>query len=296
MHNALAMSAELSSARLAGKVVIVTGTGDGQGRAAALRFVAEGARVVGCDLNADAAAETEDQVRAAGGEFVSIAPLDLTLEHDVGTLIRTTIDRFGRLDALYNNAAGARLGTALGISPEDAEFTLRGVLGIPWLVTRSAVPHLAKSDHAAVVNTASVSGIVGAGMVGNATLLSIYGAAKAAVIRLSQSMAVEFGPLGIRVNAISPGLIETPAVAAILGTGTDERLRRWHEEQLLIQRIGRPEDVVNAALFLLSDEASYITGHNLVVDGGWVASGGVGHPRDEVLAALRGSLAAGLRY
>jgi meso-butanediol dehydrogenase / (S,S)-butanediol dehydrogenase / diacetyl reductase len=282
--------------RLSGKVVIITGTGDGQGRAAALRFVAEGARVVGCDLNAESAAETEDQVEATGGEFLSIAPLDLTLEDNVAELVATAVERFGRIDALYNNAAAARLGTALEISLQDAEFTLRGVLGIPWLVTRHAVPHLARSTGAAVVNTASVSGIVGAGMVGNATLLSIYGAAKAALIRLSQSMAVEFGPLGIRVNTISPGLIETPAVAAILGTGTDERLRHWHEEQVLIQRIGQPEDVVNAALFLLSDEASYITGHNLVVDGGWVASGGVGHPRADVLAALRESLAAGLRY
>jgi meso-butanediol dehydrogenase / (S,S)-butanediol dehydrogenase / diacetyl reductase len=282
--------------RLEGKVVIITGTGDGQGRAAALRFAGEGAQVVGCDLNAEAAAETELRLRAAGATFLSIAPLDLTLEDDVAKLMATTVERFGRLDALYNNAAGARLGTALDMSQEDAEFTLRGVMGIPWLVTRHAVPHLAKSTGAAVVNTASVSGIVGAGMVGNSTLLSIYGAAKAAVIRLSQMMAIEFGPLGIRVNAISPGLIETPAVAAILGTGTDERLRRWHEEQLLIQRIGRPDDVVNAALFLLSDEASYITGHNLVVDGGWVASGGVGHPRADVLAALRESLAAGLRY
>jgi meso-butanediol dehydrogenase / (S,S)-butanediol dehydrogenase / diacetyl reductase len=282
--------------RLEGKVVIITGTGDGQGRAAALRFAAEGAQVAGCDLNADAAAETESRVREAGGTFLSIAPLDLTLEDDVAKLMETTVERFGRLDALYNNAAGARLGTALDMSKEDAEFTLRGVLEIPWLVTRHAVPYLAKSTSAAVVNTASVSGVVGSGMVGNSTLLSIYGAAKAAVIRLSQIMAVEFGPVGIRVNAISPGLIETPAVAPILGTGTDERLRRWHEEQLLIQRIGRPDDVVNAALFLLSDEASYITGHNLVVDGGWVASGGVGHPRADVLAALQDSLAAGLRY
>ena len=282
--------------RLAGKSVIITGTGDGQGRAAALRFTAEGARVVGCDLNAGAAADTEALVQSSGGDFLSLAPLDLTAERDVETLVKTAVEHLGGLDAVYNNAAGARLGTALEISSDDAEFTLRGVLGIPWLVTRWSVPHLAQSAGAAVVNTASVSGIVGAGMVGNAPLLSIYGAAKAAVIRLSQQMAVEFGPLGIRVNSISPGLIETPAVAAILGTGTDERLRGWHEQQALIQRIGRPDDVVNAALFLLSDEASYITGHNLVVDGGWVASGGVGHRREDVIDALRTSLGAGLRY
>jgi meso-butanediol dehydrogenase / (S,S)-butanediol dehydrogenase / diacetyl reductase len=282
--------------RLADKVVIITGTGDGQGRAAAARFVAEGAAVMGCDLNPDAAAETERLMREMGGRYHSIAPLDLTDEHDVAQLIDETIDRYGRIDRLYNNAAGARLGTVLGIAAADAEFTLRGVIEIPLLVTKHAAPHLARAHGAAVVNTASVSGIVGAGMVGNAPLLSVYGAAKAAVIRLTQTMAVELGPLGIRVNAISPGIIDTPAVGPILGVGNDDRLRAWHEQQCLIQRVGTPEDVVNAALFLLSDDASYITGHNLVVDGGWVASGGVGHPRADVLEALEASLGAGLRY
>jgi meso-butanediol dehydrogenase/(S,S)-butanediol dehydrogenase/diacetyl reductase len=282
--------------RLTDKVVIITGTGDGQGRAAAARFLAEGAVVVGCDLNPDAAAETERLVGDHGGLYHSVAPLDLTDEDDVARLIDETIDRYGRLDRVYNNAAGARLGTVLGISAADAEFTFRGVIEIPLLVTKHAAPHLARSPGAAVVNTASVSGIVGAGMVGNAPLLSIYGAAKAAVIRLTQTMAVELGPLGIRVNAISPGIIDTPAVGPILGAGSDNRLRTWHEQQCLVQRVGTPDDVVNAALFLLSDEASYITGHNLVVDGGWVASGGVGHPRADVLEALEASLGTGLRY
>jgi meso-butanediol dehydrogenase/(S,S)-butanediol dehydrogenase/diacetyl reductase len=282
--------------RLQGRVAIITGTGDGQGRAAALRFVREGARVVGCDLNAEAAAVTESQVAEHGGEFLSLAPLDLTREEDVATLVDRTVERYGGVDLVYNNAAGARLGTVVSTTVEDFEFTFKGVVEIPWLVTRAAAAHLADSPVAAVVNTASVSGIVGAGMVANAPLLAIYSAAKAAVIRLTQVMAVEFGPLGIRVNSIAPGLIDTPAVAAILGEGTDDRLRAWHEEQCLVQRIGTPEDVVNAAVFLLSEEASYITGTNLVVDGGWVASGGVGHPRAEVLDALRASLGAGLRY
>jgi meso-butanediol dehydrogenase/(S,S)-butanediol dehydrogenase/diacetyl reductase len=282
--------------RLANKVVVITGTGDGQGRAAALRFAAEGATLVGCDLNPNAAALTEEMVRQAGGTMLSVAPLDLTSEDDVRTLIETAVERFGRIDRLYNNAAGARMGRAADTTEADFDFTFRGVVRIPWLVSKHVAPHLARSSGAAIVNTASVSGLVGGGMVGNSTLLAVYGAAKAAVIRLSQISAVEFGPLGIRVNAISPGLIDTPAVAAILGAGTDERLRAWHEEQLLIRRIGVPEDVVNAALFLLSDEASYITGHNLVVDGGWVASGGVGHPRVEIVEALETSLTSGLRY
>jgi NAD(P)-dependent dehydrogenase (short-subunit alcohol dehydrogenase family) len=243
-----------------------------------------------------AAALTEEMVRQAGGTMLSVAPVDLTSEDDVRTLIDSAVEGFGRIDRLYNNAAGARMGRAADTTEADFDFTFRGVVRIPWLVSKHAAPHLARSSGAAIVNTASVSGLVGGGMVGNSTLLAVYGAAKAAVIRLSQISAVEFGPLGIRVNAISPGLIDTPAVAGILGAGTDERLRAWHEEQLLIRRIGIPEDVVNAALFLLSDEASYITGHNLVVDGGWVASGGVGHPRAEIIEALETSLTSGLRY
>jgi NAD(P)-dependent dehydrogenase (short-subunit alcohol dehydrogenase family) len=282
--------------RLADKVVVITGTGDGQGRIGALRFAAEGAVIVGGDINEAAAAETAELVARAGGIIASLAPLDLTSEDDVRALVATAIERFGRVDRVYNNAAGARMGYAADTDEADFDFTFRGVTRIPWLVSKHAAPHLARVDGAAIVNTASVSGLVGGGMVGNSTMLAAYGAAKAAVIRLTQICAVEFGPLGIRVNAISPGLIDTPAVAGILGTGTDERLRAWHEGQLLIQRIGTPDDVVNAALFLLSDDASYITGHNLVVDGGWVASGGVGHPRPDVVAALEASLTAGLRY
>ena len=281
--------------RLADKVVVITGTGDGQGRAAALRFAAEGALLVGCDLNAEAAALTESLVQEAGGSILSVAPLDLTSEADVKTLVGRAVERFGRIDRLYNNAAGARMGRALETDEADFDFTFRGVVRIPWLVTKHAAPVMT-SPGAAIVNTASVSGLVGGGMVGNSTLLAAYGAAKAAVIRLTQITAVELGPLGIRVNAISPGLIDTPAVARILGTDTDDRLREWHEQQVLIRRIGVPDDVVNAALFLLSDEAAYITGHNLVVDGGWVASGGVGPPNPEVVEALKQSLTSGLRY
>ncbi|MFD7446634.1 SDR family NAD(P)-dependent oxidoreductase [Streptomyces sp. NPDC059909] len=282
--------------RLAGKVVVITGTGDGQGRTAARRFTAEGACVVGCDLNADAAAETARLVRDIGGEILSLGGLDLTVEDDVVQLVGAAVERFGRIDALYNNAAAARLGDVTGTSASDFDFTFRGVVRIPWLVTKHATPHLARSPGAAVVNTASVSGLVGAGMVRNAPLLAAYGAAKAAVIRLTQICAVDLAARGIRVNCLSPGIIDTPAVSGILGAGVDERLRAWNEEQTLVGRIGTPDEVVSAALFLLSDEASYITGHNLVVDGGWVASGGVGRPDQETVEALESALGAGLRY
>jgi meso-butanediol dehydrogenase/(S,S)-butanediol dehydrogenase/diacetyl reductase len=282
--------------RLRDKVVVITGTGDGQGRAAATRFAREGATVIGCDLDVDAAEETERLVKHAGFDMLSLAPLDLTRKEDVCRLASAVGERFGRVDGLYNNAAAARLGATLEIDEGDFDFTLHGVIGIPWRVTKHFAPLLAKALHPAVLNTASISGLLGSGMVGNAGLLGAYGAAKAAVIRLSQIMAVELAPFGIRVNTVSPGIIDTPAVAPILGSGDDARLRRWHEQQLLIRRVGLPEDVVNAALFLLSDEATYVTGHNLVVDGGWLASGGLGRENEAIREALDASLMSGLRY
>lgn len=282
--------------RLRDKVVVITGTGDGQGRAACLRFAAEGASVVGCDLDEAASAETARLVEQAGLAMTSLAPLDLTSAEDVTRLAEEVERTFGRVDALYNNAAAARLGSVSDIDERDFEFTLRGVVGIPWRVTKHLLPLMRAADRPAVLNTASISGMVGAGMVGNAGLLGAYGAAKAAVIRLSEVMAVELAPSGIRVNTMSPGIIDTPAVAPILGAAADSDLRRWHEDQLLVRRIGSPEDVVNAALFLLSDEAAYVTGQNLVVDGGWIASGGLGWENKAIREALDASLSKGLRY
>jgi meso-butanediol dehydrogenase / (S,S)-butanediol dehydrogenase / diacetyl reductase len=282
--------------RFADRVVLITGTGDGQGRVAARRFAAEGAYVVGGDLNAEAAALTEELVRDDGNKMLAIGGVDLTDEADVERLVATAADRHGHIDLLYNNAAATRLGTVTGMAEADFDFTIRAVVRIPWLLTKHATPHLAKATDPAIVNTASVSGLVGAGMVGNAPLLAGYGSAKAAVIRLTQICAVELAAHGIRVNCISPGLIETPAVAGILGGGGDDRLRHWHEKMTLVGRIGNPDDVVSAAMFLLSTDASYITGHNLVVDGGWVASGGAGRADAEIVEALERSLGAGLRY
>jgi NAD(P)-dependent dehydrogenase (short-subunit alcohol dehydrogenase family) len=280
--------------RFSDRVVLLTGIGDGQGRVAALRLAEEGAKIVGADINEETATETARLVTEAGGEIVCLAPLDLTAESGVEELIEAGISKFGRIDAVYNNAAGARLGSAMESSVEDFAFTLTGVVQLTWLVTKLAVPHLEKADSPAVLNIASVAGLVGSGMVMNAPYLAAYSTAKAAVLRLTNVLAIELAPRRIRVNVISPGMIDTPAVAPILGS---ERLRGWHEDHLLVDRIGKPEDIVNAALFLLSDEAAYITGQNLVVDGGWTASGGgFGVAREDVVEELDRTLAGGLRY
>jgi meso-butanediol dehydrogenase/(S,S)-butanediol dehydrogenase/diacetyl reductase len=271
------------SERLKGKVAVITGTGDGQGRTAALRFAQAGALVVGCDLNEQTAAETERLVRAAGGEMASLQPLDLTKEANAQQLASFAMDTFGRIDVLYNNAVGTAGGPPLEMSVEDFDFVLAGTIRLPWLVTKSCVPHMSAGGGGAVINIASISAMVGAGMVGNSPLIFAYGLAKAAVIRMTQLFAIDFAPMGIRVNSISPGIIEVPVAVSLLGT---PELRRFHIESELLGRIGVPDDIVNAALFLASEDSSYVTGQNLVVDGGWSTSGGLGRARPEVLEAL----------
>lgn len=280
-----------TTGRFEGKVAIVTGTGVGQGRDAALRLAAEGAHVVGAELDEAAGEETARRVRAAGGRYLGVNGIDLTNEADVASLVDAAIGELGRVDLLYNNAAAARMGPGLTMDREDFDFTITGTTVIPWLVTKHVAPKLAESGGGAIVNIASISGCVAAGMVGNAPFLAAYGAAKAALIRLTQTLAVELAPLGIRMNAVSPGIIDTSATAPILGE-EGSPLREWHMGHLLVKRPGTPDDIVNAATFLLSDQASYITGQNLIVDGGWAASGGVGTPGADVLAELSRSFAA----
>jgi meso-butanediol dehydrogenase/(S,S)-butanediol dehydrogenase/diacetyl reductase len=287
-----AMTTEQPAAgRFAGKVAIVTGTGVGQGRDAALRLVAEGAHVVGAELDQAAGEETARQVRAAGGRYVGVNGVDLTNEADVASVVAAAVAEFGRVDLLYNNAAGARMAPGLTMDRDDFDFTITGTTVIPWLMTKHAAPALAESGGGAIVNIASISGSVGTGLVGNAPFLVAYGTAKAALVRLTQALAVELAPFGVRMNAVSPGIIATAATAPILGE-EGSRLRDWHMDHLLIKRPGTPADVVSAATFLLSDEASYITGQNLIVDGGWAASGGRGTADPDVVEELSRSFAA----
>ena len=247
--------------RLEGKVALITGTAGGQGRAAALLFAREGASVVGCDLDAAGAAETLEMVRRQGGRMASMAPVDLSDEAQAKSWVDEAAAAYGGIDILYNNAATARLGP-LDVLPVDAwRFTLRNDLDPVFLVTRAAWPHLVARGGGSIVNTASV-------MAGRADDMPMgaHGAAKAAVVALTVHMAVEGGPLGIRANAISPGLIATAATAAHLKDPFDGMHK--HVRASPLGRVGQPEDVAPVALFLASDEAAYVTGANIVVDGG----------------------------
>ncbi|HPG25239.1 MAG: SDR family oxidoreductase [Spirochaetaceae bacterium] len=246
--------------RLDDKVVLITGTGGGQGREAALQFTAAGARVVGCDIRADTSEETLALVRAAGGDFVSMHPVDLRDPAAVERWIDDCIALHGRIDVLYNNASAPRHAPVGSFPLDDWHFTIDSELHSVFYVTRFAWPHLVAS-RGVVINIASTAGIRGSTPGGLA-----HATAKAGVIGMTKHLALEGAPHGIRVLSISPGGIETPAIAAY-GKAHPEDLKAAVAKNL-IPRLGQPAEIVRMALFLASDDAAYMTGENVVIDGG----------------------------
>jgi NAD(P)-dependent dehydrogenase (short-subunit alcohol dehydrogenase family) len=248
---------------LDGKVVLITGTGSGMGRAGALRFAEAGATVVGCDLNADGNAETEAMVKSAGGQMHGTAPVDLGDYAECEQWIGQAVQAHGRLDVLWNNASACVFAPIDAMTVEQWDFSIRNELSIVFLVTKAAWPHLTASAGAdsspVVINTASVAGH-GGGPGGIA-----HSATKAAVLAMTHVLAAEGGPRGIRAVSISPGVIETPGSAEQLAMpGARDALL----SQSLVPRLGQPDEIARAAVFLASDDASFITGTDLLVDGG----------------------------
>jgi len=265
--------------RLAGKVALITGTADGQGRAAALLFASEGARVVGCDLKTELAQETVELVRRAGGQMASMQPLNLSDEAQVKAWLDFAVAEFGDFDILYNNASGVRGGTVESLSRADWDWNLANEVTLIFLAVKHALPVFRRRGGGVILNTGSVAGMLSTAMPGNAPGNFVHNVSKAAVIRMTEHLAVELSPLNIRVNTVSPGLIDTPATRPLF----DDGFVAAFEKSALIRRVGQPMDIALAALYLCSDEASFVTGINLPVDGGWVAGGGVGQP-DPALA------------
>ncbi|BBY38034.1 beta-ketoacyl-ACP reductase [Mycobacterium mantenii] len=250
---------------LCGKVVLITGIGGGQGREAALRFAAEGAVVVGCDINGSTARETKLAVDGAGLDAdIAVDDVDLGEPEQARSWVEAAAQRHGRIDVVYNNGSAARMGSIAEMSVEDWRFTVRNELDLVFFVTKYAWPFLVESGGGTIINVASV-----AGWVGNRSLqLVAHMAAKGGVIAMTRQMAAEGGPAGIRAVSISPGGIETPAIAHLLAV---PEVRAEAVSQNLLPRIGTPADVVGLAVFLASDQASYITGSDFVVDGGLTA-------------------------
>jgi meso-butanediol dehydrogenase / (S,S)-butanediol dehydrogenase / diacetyl reductase len=272
--------------RLEGKVAVLTGSGGDIARAIALRFAAEGAAVVGSDIAAELAEQTVAAVHAAGGRMASLHPLDLSEEANADRLAAFAVEEFGRIDIVCNNAKAARGGSGESTTADDWRFTLDRNLTLPWLVTRACIPQL-RRNHGTVIFLASASGApTGTGYPGNIANLTAYATAKAGVLRLAVALATELGPDGIRVNTISPGITETRATRRTYGSPGSPRHDIVRRAALLPRQVGTPEDIAAGALFLASDEASWITGTDLRIDGGWLASGGAGPARLEDIAVL----------
>lgn len=248
--------------RLEGKVALITGIGGGMGRAAALRFAREGARVIGCDLFPEGAAETVRLVREAGGDITNFAPVELSDAASAAQWVDAAAEVHGGIDILYNNASSPRFGPIDEISVEDWDFVIDNELNLVFYATRAAWPHLKRRGGGVVLNVGSIAGTRGVEFMPQ----NAHGTAKAGVINLTQQLAVEGGPHGIRAVCVSPGFTVTPSTAWLVDSGPEPF--KANIARIPLQRVGQPEDVVNAALFLASDEASWITGVNLVVDGG----------------------------
>jgi len=248
--------------RLDGKVALITGTGGQQGRAAARLFTREGAKVVGCDINRESADETVKAVRAAGGQMVSMAPVDLSTIDGAQKWVAESVAAFGGIDILYNNASQPKMGTFGTMPPADWNFTIQNELDIVYYVTFAAWPHLIERGGGSVINTSSAAAVRGV----PGFEQSAHAAAKAGVMGLTTSLVSEGGPHRIRVNTITPGPIRHPMVEPWLadtGNPFSKMIAR-----IPMGRIGEPEDVARLALFLASDESSFISGANIVIDGG----------------------------
>ena len=258
------------------KAAIVTGAGSGIGAASALRFAAEGAGVVCADIRLARAQETVDAIVAAGGRAVA-AEADVRSAADNEAMVNLAVQHFGGLHAAFFNAGTIRPGNAVRLSEDDWDVVLDTNVKSIFLGAKFAVPVMADGGCGSIINTASVSGLRGdrSGIA--------YGASKAAVINLTRCLAVDHARQGIRVNAICPGAIDTPPIKRMLASDTArEGAGRAHP----LGRIGQPDEIAAAAVWLASDQSSFVTGEALVVDGGYSAASNpieMGDPRPQGL-------------
>jgi NAD(P)-dependent dehydrogenase (short-subunit alcohol dehydrogenase family) len=248
--------------RLKGKVSIITGSGGGIGRAAALRFAAEGSRVVVADSQMIAAEETVRQIRAAGGEATPVA-VDVSIEADAQAMVDVAMRKYGRVDVLYNNAGimpeadHSVVDTPVEVWDQVMAVNVRGL----YLACKHALPRMMERHSGSIINVSSFVAIMGCSVPQDA-----YTASKGAVLALTRSLAVQFAPHGVRTNAILPGPVETPLLMDWLVK--DESARKIRLARNPTGRFGKPEEVAALAVYLASDESAWTNGASLVIDGG----------------------------
>lgn len=243
---------------LEGKVAIVTGAASGIGAASAHRFATEGAAVVVADLREAKAAEVARAINDEGGHAVVVA-VDVADDASVAAMVSSTVRELGGLDVLFNNAGTLRPGTAVELSVEDWDFVMGVNVRSVFLGAKHAVPVMEARGGGSIINTASVSGLHGDGGA------VAYAASKAAVINLTRALSTDHAAAGIRVNAICPGTIETPPVQRMMA---HPGVRELNENTNSLRRLGRPEEIAAAAVWLASDQSSFVTGEAVTVDGG----------------------------